>query len=85
MNTHVSHHNPINANELGKLAIALVYLACPAPQTRGNAHRREHTVIIKQHPLKSFFDEHQILLGVVSAGNSNAYDFQFMLTRSRSD
>lgn len=60
--THIPHHIPIHPHELSKFAIALVDLTGSAPQTCRNAHRREYTVVIEQHPLESFFDEHQILL-----------------------
>jgi hypothetical protein len=58
--TYITHHMPIHSNELRELPIALVYFPRPPPQTRWDAHRREDTVVIEEHPLKLFLDKYQI-------------------------
>ncbi|TFY67478.1 hypothetical protein EVG20_g3934 [Dentipellis fragilis] len=58
--THVAQHVPVHADELGKLAIALVYLARTTPQTRRDAHRREHAIVVEQEALEGLLDKHQV-------------------------
>ena len=61
LDTYVAKHVPVHSDELGELAVCLVYLPRAAPKARRDGHRREDTVIIEQQALKSFFNKHQIL------------------------
>lgn len=57
----LTHVLPAHADELAELSVALVDLAGAAPQARGDAHRRENTVVVEQQALEGFFDEDEVL------------------------
>lgn len=60
---HVAHHVPVDAHQLGELAVSLVYLARSTPEACGYTHRRKHTIVIEQQALKGFLDKDQVLCG----------------------
>ena len=47
LDTYVHEVCNLDADEASELAVPFIYLPGPSPQTRGNAHSREHSVIIK--------------------------------------
>lgn len=59
--THITQHVPVDAHELGELAVRFVDLACSAPETRGDGHGGEDSVVVEEQPLERFLDEHEVL------------------------
>lgn len=59
--THVPHHVPVDADQLGEFAVSLVYLACSTPKASGHTHGGENTIVIEQQALECFLDKDQVL------------------------
>ena len=71
--THVTQHVPVHTDEFGEFAIGLVYLARAAPETRGDGHCGEDTIVVQEETLERFLDEYQVLAKGQYARSSEAY------------